>query len=339
MTPARAGLRSATAAGLAALAVGIPGFPQPFLAVLTSVLVVVQVNGDGRFLWQNFCAIGSGAVLGGCGLILCAQQPWLLLPVVGVVAGVGSSLWWRGFGQIAAMIFLMAVVATLGTGIIHPEGAMAVSFSHGASLILAVTAAAFARAIFSENPTKGDGGHSPLNMPPVVPEYFGPLTGLSVMAGFGVAALILPEYVVPLLISVVTTCCGVFPWPDRSILVQKIQGAFLGGVVSLVFLILVIGAGNDLAILLVGILIILGGFEALARNSIGQRACFRQAAAVFAVAATMLPAPLEQLNGVLLRIGSVWVGFALVLVIGSRAAVIAINPTSAKARSRELPRP
>lgn len=337
MTPARAGLRSATAAGLAALAVGILGFPQPFLAVLTSVLVMGQVGGDGRFLWQNFLAVGSGSVLGGGGLILCAQQPWLLLPVVGIVAGVGSSLWWSGFGQVATMIYLMAVVATLGTGIIDPEGAMAVSFGHGASLILSVTAAAFARTMFSESLTNGSGGNSAPGISLVLPKYFGLLTGLSVMAGFSITALLMPDYIVPLLISVVTTCCGVSPWPDRAILLQKIQGAFLGGVVSLIFLILVIGTGNNLTTILAGLLVVLGGFEAMAQSSIGRRACFRQAAAVFAVAATMLPAPLEQLNGVMLRIGSVWIGFALVLVIASRLSQVGRRPTSAKARSAQSP--
>ena len=144
MTPARAGLRSATAAGLAALAVAVFGFPQPFLAVLASQLVVSQARGGGRFLGCNLWAVGIGAFSGVGALTLCAQEPWLLLPVGGIVAGIGGACWWGSRGPVAAMVFLMGLVAPLGSGLIYPEGAVTNGLAHAGSLILALLAAALA---------------------------------------------------------------------------------------------------------------------------------------------------------------------------------------------------
>lgn len=317
MTPARAGLRSATAAGLAALAVAVWGFPQPFLAVLASQLVVTQAGGEGRYLGSNLWAVATGALLGGGGLALGAQQPWFLLPVGGILAGVGGAWWFGSRCPVAAMMFLMGLVATLGSGLIYPEGAITAGLAHAGSLVLALLAAAFARAVFggdAEGPTgsAGNVAHSA-----AVPRTtFGLISGLSVMTGFGTAALFLPGLVVPLSISVVATCCALGTAPDSRVVRQKIGGAVLGGVIATVFVIVIGGAGNDLAVFVGGLMLVLGTLEAIARRSTLGAAWYRQAAAVFAVGATMLPAPLAHFSGALLRVGSVWVGFALALCLG-----------------------
>jgi len=316
MTPALAGLRSATAAGLAALAVAILGFPQPFLAVLASQLLVTKAGGGGRFLGCNLWAVGTGALLGGGGLALCAQQPWFLLPVGGVVAGVGGAWWWGSYGPVAAMVFLMGLVATLGSGLIYPEGAMTIGLAHAGSMILALLAAALVRALFGcdeEAQTGGEGSEA--HSQPVPKTVFGLLSGLSVLTGFGAAALLLPGLVVPLSISVVATCCGLGSSQDSRGIWQKIGGAILGGIIATVFVIVVAGAGNDLAVVVGGLMLVLGSLETMARLSTSGPGWYRQAASVFAVAATMLPAPLAHFSGVLLRVTAVWLGFSLALLI------------------------
>ena len=317
MTPARAGLRSATAAGLAALAVAVFGFPQPFLAVLASQLVVSQARGGGRFLGCNLWAVGIGAFSGVGALTLCAQEPWLLLPVGGIVAGIGGACWWGSRGPVAAMVFLMGLVAPMGSGLIYPEGAVINGFAHAGSLILALLAAAVARALFGRDADEQIANEEIAAYPLAVSKTaFGLLSGLSVLAGFGTSALLLPGFVVPLSISVVAACCSFGSMPVPGVIRQKIWGAILGGVIATVFVILVAGAGNDLAVLVGGLVVVLGTLEAMARRSVSAAGCYRQAAAIFAVAATMLPAPLAHLSGVLLRVVSVWVGFALALLVG-----------------------
>ena len=317
MTPARAGLRSATAAGLAALAVAVFGFPDAFLAVLASQLVVSQARGRGRFLGCNLWAVGIGAFSGVGALALCAQEPWLLLPVGGLVAGIGGACWWGSRGPVAAMVFLMGLVAPLGSGLIYPEGAVTNGLAHAGSLILALLAAALARTLFggdADEQTAIEGTVAPFIAVPAA--NFGLLSGLAVMTGFGVGALLLPESVVPLSISVVATCCGLGIASDARVVRQKIGGSILGGVIATVFVVVIAGSGNDLAVFLGGLMLVLGVLEGLAQQSASRAALYRQSAAIFALGATMLPAPLAHLSGVLLRVVSVWVGFALALLVG-----------------------
>jgi len=72
---------------------------------------------------------------------------------------------------------------------------------------------------------------------------------------------------------------------------KKILGGLLGIVVALVFLILINGSGNDLAVFLLGLSVLIGAFEWFALRLPANAAVFRQAAAMFAVAATILPQP------------------------------------------------
>ena len=317
MTPARAGLRSATAAGLAALAVAVFGFPEAFLAVLASQLLVSQARGGGRFLGCNLWAVGIGAFSGVGALALCAQEPWLLLPVGGIVAGIGGACWWGSRGPVAAMVFLMGLVAPLGSGLIYPEGAVTNGLAHAGSLILALLAAALARTLFggdADEQTAIEGTVAPFVAVPAA--NFGLLSGLAVMTGFGVAALLLPESVVPLSISVVATCCGLGIASDARVVRQKFGGSIFGGVIATAFVVVIAGSGNDLAVFLGGLMLVLGVLEGLAQQSASRAALYRQSAAIFALGATMLPAPLAHLSGVLLRVVSVWVGFALALLVG-----------------------
>ena len=317
MTPARAGLRSATAAGLAALAVAVFGFPEAFLAVLASQLLVSQARGGGRFLGCNLWAVGIGAFSGVGALARCAQEPWLLLPVGGLVAGIGGACWWGSRGPVAAMVFLMGLVAPLGSGLIYPEGAVTNGLAHAGSVILALLAAALARTLFggdADEQTAIEGTVAPFVAVPAA--NFGLLSGLAVMTGFGVAALLLPESVVPLSISVVATCCGLGIASDARVVRQKIGGSIFGGVIATVFVVVIAGSGNDLAVFLGGLMLVLGVLEGLAQQSASRAALYRQSAAIFALGATMLPAPLAHLSGVLLRVVSVWVGFALALLVG-----------------------
>ena len=185
----------------------------------------------------NLWAVGIGAFSGVGALALCAQEPWLLLPVGGLVAGIGGACWWGSRGPVAAMVFLMGLVAPLGSGLIYPEGAVTNGLAHAGSVILALLAAALARTLFggdADEQTAIEGTVAPFVAVPAA--NFGLLSGLAVMTGFGVGALLLPESVVPLSISVVATCCGLGIASDARVVRhlfdifkdQKILTIFLG---------------------------------------------------------------------------------------------------------------
>jgi hypothetical protein len=108
---------------------------------------------------------------------------------------------------------------------------------------------------------------------------------------------------------------------------KKFSGGLLGILVALVFLIPVIGAGNDLAVYLLGLSVILGLFEWLACGFPSQAAVFRQGAAMFAVAATILPQPDRLITASMERMCAATLG----LLIG--AACFLLHEAFANARA------
>ena len=321
------GLRASLAGGLAALVVGILGFPQPFLAVIGSQLLVRQSDANWFVLVRNFWGILAGVLLGSACLIALPQQPWIALPVAALLLGWGAVFAAKKVGPVWLLLYLMGFVASFGNGWIHPGGSLVGAFAHGGSLAVALLSALLARSVF---PVEGpvvramDSGEA---------VALGLSVGVSCAAGFVLGALMLPHSVVPMLIAVVTTCCGFWSETAGGVVRQKILGAIFGGVISVGFLIGIVGAGNNLAVFLGGLMLVLGLFEAAASRAGAPGAFFRQAAAVFAVAAPMFPKPIVQLDGILMRIGAVWAGFFLALGICAALRAVSVRTTREPARS------
>jgi hypothetical protein len=96
---------------------------------------------------------------------------------------------------------------------------------------------------------------------------------------------------------------------------QKLVGGGLGVLVSFGFLTVISGAGNDLAVFLVGLAVILGTFDWLAGIRPDRGIIFRQAGALFAVAATILPRPSASLFDSAERQMAVLLGLLVALFI------------------------
>jgi hypothetical protein len=92
---------------------------------------------------------------------------------------------------------------------------------------------------------------------------------------------------------------------------QKVLGGLLGIVVALVFLIPINGSGNDLAVFLLGLSALIGAFEWFALCLPTHAAVFRQAAAMFAVAATILPQPDRFITDSMERMCAVILGLCI----------------------------
>jgi hypothetical protein len=306
-------LRSALAGGVAALLVGIMGFPQPFLAVIGSQLFLLQPALSWPRWLQFFLTLAVGGALGSTPIMALPQQPWVALPLATLLLVGGVFFFLRHAGIPWALIFSMGFVASFGPGIIVPGGFLPHALAHLGSLTLAFLSAVLARTIFSTNESATATPHVESKV--VAATAF--TTGAAALSGWILGALLFPHSIVPLSIAVVATSVGLWPLPAPDILRQRLLGTLLGGVMASTFLILISGSGNNLAVFLGGLALVLGAIEGCARHPKMPLALWRQAAAVFAVAAPMFPRPLVELEGVLTRIAAIWTGFFLTLLWAS----------------------
>jgi uncharacterized membrane protein YccC len=316
--------RQGIAAAGAALAAAILNLPQPFLTVLAVVLLCgatpVATWGQiaSRILWA-WIGCAAGVLL----IILLPEQPWLALPLFGVLTGGGMLMLSRHHGYGHVLMYGMGICASAPAAAIYPNLLMPSALAHGLLLTIAVLAAAFACP-----PQVASSGTS--NMLPRSAMVIGVAVTLSLIA----ALLIVPHDVVVMVIATVTTILRL-EWPNTpSALREKITGVVIGTVASVVFIILVAGSGNNLAVFLLALGLMVWAFEAGARREKTWAIAFRQAAALFAVAAPMIPAPVQSLAGVESRILAVWGGF-VIAVLCYLLAVAAVAPTPVNGTPRK----
>ena len=88
------------------------------------------------------------------------------------------------------------------------------------------------------------------------------------------------------------------------------MGAVLAVLASVAFIIIV-GTGNNFAVFLLALAVAMGAFEWMAVSIPSQAALFRQAAALFAVAAAILPRPESTLQASADRMVAILLGFAV----------------------------
>ncbi len=323
MTPAqRAALRQGLATSGAALGVGIFGFHQPFLCVLaTQLIAAIPCPTAGGILRRLVCAaIGTAT-----GLIILSgfpQQPWLAWPIFGAAAAAGCILISRHGDPACVILFGMGICSSFPAGVIHPVPAIHGALDHAGSLSIAVAASWLARTI------SGEAGAASAPMRPI-PLSSGPAIGTTVVASVVAASLFLPHEFVVMTVAAVTTSIALESPGSPSNILQRAGGAVFGAFLSIGFMILISGSGNNLAIFLAALGLVFAVLEGAAVHLPHWSTPLRQSAAVFAVMATMLPRPDLTVTASDHRLAAIFVGLAL-------AAAVHVATTAEQACKRSL---
>lgn len=296
----RSAFRQALATAGTAFAVGSLHVPQPFLAVLAAQLTAGMAFSQPGGFFKRLAGAWAGSF---CGVLLLAalpEQHWFSLPLFGVAVGAGTSAFSRCGGASAAVLFAMGIGGMFSAGIVHPQMGLLAGSAHAASLSIAVAFTWFARGVC---PTSSRDGESP-------PSFW--LTGLTGVVTLITACVTIPAESVVMSIAAMVTSLSL---TASSGIPQKLAGGVLGVVVSLAFLTVVSGAGNDFAVFLLSMAIVMGCFEWLAVSLPNNASLFRQAGALFAVAATILPRPEPFLSASWRRMLAVLLGLAVASLI------------------------
>jgi hypothetical protein len=278
---ARGALRQALAAALAALVVGIFHIPQPFLAVLLVQLlggIPCQSTSD---LFRRILSAFAGCLAGLAILTLVPNEQWISLPLFFTLTGWGTVFALRRFGPACGILFGIGIVAMFAESFVFPARNIVFGFAHLFSLITATLAVALVGLAFFREPIAAKSQSLSPGAAVVI--------GAAAVCGLIAACTLLPVQLNVITISSLTTALALAMTGGG--VAKKFLGGLLGIVVALVFLIPINGSGNDLAVFLLGLSALIGAFEWFALRLPANAVVFRQAAAMFAVAATILPQP------------------------------------------------
>jgi hypothetical protein len=278
---ARGALRQALTVALAAMVVGIFHIPHSFLAVLIAQLLGGIPCKSASELFYRIISAFAGCLAGLAVLTLAPNEQWISLPLFFSLAGWGSVFTYRRFGPACGILFGIGIVAMFAQSFVFPARDVVFGFAHLFSIITATLAAALVGRAFLRE-TAADKSKA---LPPGAELIIGgaPVCGLIA------ACTLLPVQlnvttVSSLLTALALTMAG-------GGVTQKFLGGLLGIVVALFFLIPINSSGNDLAVFLLGLSAFIGAFEWFAVRLPTHAGVFRQAAAIFAVTATILPQP------------------------------------------------
>jgi len=278
---ARGALRQALAVALAALVVGIFHIPQPFLAVLLAQLLGGIPCQNASELFRRILSACAGCLAGVAILTLAPNEQWISLPLFFTLTGWGTVFALRRFGPSCGILFGIGIVAMFAEAFVFPARDIAFGFAHLFSLITATLATALVGLLFFREPMVGKSQSPPPGSAVVI--------GAAAVCGLTAACTLLPLQLNVTTVSSLTTALALTMTGGG--VAKKFLGGLLGIVVALVFLIPINGSGNDLAVFLLGLSALIGFFEWFALRLPAHAAVFRQAAAMFAVAATILPQP------------------------------------------------
>jgi hypothetical protein len=278
---ARGALRQALAVALAALVVGIFHIPQPFLAVLLAQLLGGMPCQSASELFRRILSAFAGCLAGVAILTLAPNEQWISLPLFFTLTGWGTVFALRRFGPACGILFGIGIVAMFAESFVFPARDIFFGFAHLFSLITATLAAALVGLAFFREPVATKSQSPPRGAAVVI--------GAAAVCGLIAACTLLPLQLNVTTVSSLTTALALTMTGGG--VAKKFVGGLLGIVVALVFLIPITGSVNDLAVFLLGLSALIGGFEWFALRLPAHAAVFRQAAAMFAVAATILPQP------------------------------------------------
>jgi len=278
---ARGALRQALAAALAALVVGIFHIPQPFLAVLLVQLLGGIPCQSASDLFRRILSVFAGCLAGLAILTLAPNEQWISLPLFFTLTGWGTVFALRRFGPACGILFGIGIVAMFAESFVFPARNIVFGFAHLFSLITATLAVALVGLAFFREPIAAKSQSLSPGAAVVI--------GAAAVCGLIAACTLLPVQLSVITISSLTTALALAMTGGG--VAKKFLGGLLGIVVALVFLIPINGSGNDLAVFLLGLSALIGAFEWFALRLPANAVVFRQAAAMFAVTATMLPQP------------------------------------------------
>jgi hypothetical protein len=283
---ARGALRQALAVALAALIVGIFHIPQPFLAVLLAQLLGGIPCQSALELFRRILSAFAGCLAGVAILTLAPNEQWISLPLFFTLTGWGTVFALRRFGPACGILFGIGIVAMFAESFVFPARDIFFGFAHLFSLITATLAAALVGLAFFREPAATKNYSPPPGSAVVI--------GAAAVCGLIAACTLLPLQLNVTTVSSLTTALALTMTGGG--VAKKFGGGLLGIVVALVFLIPIIGSGNDLAVFLLGLSALIGFFEWFTLRLPAHAAVFRQAAAMFAVAATILVRQHRQPN-------------------------------------------
>lgn len=278
---ARGALRQALATALAALVVGVFHTPQSFLAVLLAQLLGGIPCLSARELFHRILSASVGCVAGLAILTLAPNEQWISLPLFFTLTGWGTVFALGRFGPACGILFGIGIVAMFAESFVFPARDIVYGFAHLFSLITATLVAALVGSAFYREPVAVKSQSPPLGAAVAI--------GAAAVCGLIAACTLLPVQLNVTTVSSFTTALALTM--SGGSVAKKFLGGLLGIVVALVFLIPVNGSGNDLAFFLLGLSTTIGCFEWFAVRLPDKAAVFRQAAALFAVTATILPQP------------------------------------------------
>ena len=278
---ARGAWRQALAVALAALVVGIFHIPQAFLTVLLAQLLGGIPCQSPSELFRRILFALAGCLAGVFILTLAPNAQWISLPLFFTLTGWGTVFALRRFGPACAILFGIGIVAMFAEAFVFPARDIVFGFAHLFSLITATLAAALVGLAFFREPMATKSQNPSPGADVVI--------GAAAVCGLIGACALLPAQLNVTTVSSLTTALALTMTGGG--VAKKFLGGLLGIVVALVFLIPINGSGNDLAVFLLGLSVLIGGFEWFALRLPANAAVFRQAAAMFAVAATILPQP------------------------------------------------
>jgi hypothetical protein len=277
----RSALRQAVVCAIAAIVVGVFHIPQSFLAVLGAQLLGGIPCLSAGELFRRLLSAVAGCLAGLAVLTLAPNEQWISLPLFFVLTGQGTVFVLRRHGSACGILFGMGIVAMFAESFVFPARDMVFGFAHLFSLVVVTIVTALAGPFFFRA-LPAVKSHPPLPAAPAV-------IGASVVLGLLAACVFLPVQLNVTTVSSFTTALALISTGGG--VAQKFLGGLLGVLAALVFLIPVNGSVNDLAFFLLGLSSVIGLFEWLAATRPGRAVALRQAAATFAVVATVLPRP------------------------------------------------
>jgi len=299
---ARGALRQGLATAGTALVVGTLHVPQPFLAILASQLIGGLRCDSRREFLRCLASAWLGSLTGGLLLVAFPDQQWLSLPLFGAAAGLGIVGAFRRWGAAAAILFAMGIGGMFSSGIVFPEEGLVSGLAHASSLSIAVIVSTLSWNLLMRNP-------APAAVPPSsLPRAS--IIGISAACSLVLACLVVPAQTVVMTISTMTTILALETSGAAPRVLERSVGAVLAVLASVAFIIIV-GTGNNFAVFLLALAVAMGAFEWMAVSIPSKAALFRQAAALFAVAAAILPRPESTIQASADRMVAILLGFAV----------------------------
>jgi len=295
----RGAFRLGMSVGLTALVVGSLHVPQPFLAILAAQLIAGIPCPTASVFFSRLASAAAGSLCGIAILTLAPNEQWISLPLFFVIAGWGTSFVAKRRDPASGILFCMGIASMVAEGFVFPARDLPFGLAHTASLITASVCSAVVGRVFPFPKIE----HKTASHDPAWE------IGLAAVASLIIACAVLPTQPTVTVVAALTTALSL--GGGFGVVGQKFLGGLLGAAAALAFVIIVSGAGNDVAFYLLGLTVVMAGFEWLAVRYPKNSPALRQAGAIFGVMGTILPQPEQFMWGSMERMCAVLAGLSI----------------------------